>query len=126
MSLTRSSTREPVRKRDRAAADPASAGEGRVPAAEVAVDLRMTEAQVRKTRVVHGRDPELGEIDLGRKVIADAIEPDERRRLARELADKHGMSSHQIAPLIGVSQMQAWRDLKATETTSSTSKAAAA
>lgn len=84
------------------------------PARDVAVYMRMTEPQVRRTRILHGRDPELGKVDLGRKVSADLIDPQERRLLARELADKHGLSSHQIAPMIGVSQMQAWRDLKVT------------
>lgn len=83
-------------------------GEG-FTASEVALAMRMTEAQVRRTRARHGRDPEKGMVEPMRP-MPDAT-PAERRERARLLRDKHRMSTREIGLVLGVDHSTIVRDL---------------
>lgn len=87
-------------------------GEGH-PADRVALSFRVTVAAVHRTRTSHGRDPQLGEIDITRPLGPD-ISKEERQRHARVLSDRYGLSTRLMAPILGVSHMQAALDLRAT------------
>jgi hypothetical protein len=83
-------------------------GEGFDPR-EVALSFKMTETQVRRTRLRHGRTAEKGLVDP-MQPMPDAT-PSERRERARLLRDEHRMSTRQIGILLGVDHSTIVRDL---------------
>lgn len=86
-----------------------SVGEGFTPA-QVALTMRMTVAQVERTRLRHGRDKRHGRVEP-MQPMPDGT-PAERKARARLLRDEHGMSTRQIALLLGVDQSTIVRDFQ--------------
>lgn len=77
-------------------------------AKEVALAFRMTESQVRKVRLGHGRDPEWGQVEPLLPMPAGTRE--ERRERARLLRDKYRLSSRRIAEILCVDHSTVVRD----------------
>lgn len=80
-------------------------------AGQVAIEMRMSETEVRKLRIADGRDPEWGRPTIAHVLPSDAT-PDQRAQHARYLSAEHGLGPRQIATLIGVTRETVHRYLR--------------